>query len=67
MKFIKIKASWEDYPDRLNRIFVIREDLSLYDLGVTLCKLFKTKFEHMFAFYAAGSREYFLKSYFKNT
>lgn len=50
MKFIKIKASWEDYPDRLNRIFVIREDLSLYDLGVTLCKLFKTKFEHMFLF-----------------
>lgn len=50
MKFIKIRASWDEYLDRLNRTLLIREDLSLYELGVILCKLFKTKFEHMFLF-----------------
>lgn len=50
MEFIKIRASWEDYPENLYRVLLINKNLTLYELGDLLCTLFKTHFEHDFMF-----------------
>jgi len=46
----KIRVSSEDAPKRFYRVMYIREDLNLYEIGVTVLSVLGAEFEHMFLF-----------------
>lgn len=51
MKYKKIKVSSTDAPKRFYRILYVREDLNLFQLGVTILSAFDCQFCHMFMFF----------------
>ena len=50
MEFIKIRASWNDYPESLYRVMLVDKDITLERLAFALKILFKTQFEHLSQF-----------------
>lgn len=50
MKYKRIRVELREYPKRLNRILLIREDLNMVEVGVILCNSLKCWMEHMFLF-----------------
>lgn len=51
MKYKKIKVRSMDAPKRFYRILYVREDLNLFQLGVTILSAFDCQFCHMFMFF----------------
>ena len=50
MKYRKIKISSKDAPKRFYRLLYVREDLNLFQLGVTILMAFDYRFMHNFLF-----------------
>ncbi len=48
MRYRKIRASWKDDRDTLNRLFLIDESLSVLEFTVILQKLLHMEFSHLF-------------------
>ena len=48
--YIKIKASYKQAKDRLNRTILVRPDIDLVELGCILCTVFGAELAHPFLF-----------------
>ena len=62
MEFIKIKVTWEDYPENLYRIILVKKNITLEELNDVLCLLLKTRFEHL-SLFRAGKTTYINEEY----
>ena len=51
MKYKKIRVKSMDAPKRFYRVLYVREDLNLFQLGVTILSAFDCQFCHMFMFF----------------
>lgn len=51
MKYKKIRVKSVDAPKRFYRLLYVREDLNLFQLGVTILSAFDCQFYHMFMFF----------------
>lgn len=50
MKYRRLKIELRNYPKRLNRVLLIREDLNMIEVGVIISNSLKCWMEHMFLF-----------------
>jgi len=50
MKYLKIKITYTDFPERLNRVLCVNPQIKLFNLGIYIQILIKSAFEHMFLF-----------------
>lgn len=57
MIYKEISVALKEFKDRLNRTVLVREDVSLFELGVVLCTALGAEFEHMFLF-RSGKRNF---------
>ena len=52
----KIKVSCNDSPKRFYRVMYVREDLTLFQIGVVVLKALRAEFEHYYVFYDKSHR-----------
>lgn len=53
MEYRKFRISWQEYPDRLYRIFAIRSDVTLDRMAEVILKLFRTDEKPSYVFFDA--------------
>lgn len=50
MRYRTLRVTYKDFPKRLNRTLVVREDLDLFTLGLVILHALQATFEHYFYF-----------------
>ncbi|MDY0100938.1 MAG: hypothetical protein WCZ47_03995 [Bacilli bacterium] len=50
MRYRKISVFFKEYPTRLNRVLLVREDVDLFTLGVVILVSMRAMFTHYFMF-----------------
>ena len=50
MEYTRIRASFCEHKDRFYRVLLVRNDISLMELGFVLGTAFHASFEHLFLF-----------------
>lgn len=63
MKYIKLKIELEEFPDRLYRILLVKENICLRELAVSILHSFHAAFEHSFIF-VSGNKKYVPMSFY---